>query len=84
MDDVLRVDVLHPVHQLLHVVAGLDLGDHVAGLEHVHQGPFGAVLQHDVDVVRVLKVLDELHHVLVDQVSEKLKYARIVIYRIIL
>ena len=64
------MDVLHAVHKLLHVVPGLDLGDHMPGLEHVHQGPFGAVLQHDVDVVRVLKVLDELYNVLVYQVSE--------------
>ena len=47
------------------------LGDDVPGLEHVDQRLLGAVLQHDVDVVRVLKVLDEPHHVFVDQVPGK-------------
>jgi hypothetical protein len=41
--------------ELAHVVARLRLRDHMARLEHVHQGFPRTVLQHNVDIFRVLK-----------------------------
>ncbi len=75
MNDVLRVDVLHPVHQLAHVEARLRLRHHVTRLEHMHQRLPGTVLQHNVDIVRVLKVLDELYNVLVSEGAVELYLA---------
>ena len=74
MDDALAVDVLHAVHQLGHVVPGLGLRHRHPALENVDQGLPGAVLQHDVDVVSVLKVLEELYYVFVSQRAMKLNF----------
>jgi hypothetical protein len=41
--------------ELAHVVARLRFRDHVARLEHVHQRLPRTVLQHNVDILRVLK-----------------------------
>jgi hypothetical protein len=41
--------------ELAHVVARLGLRDHMARLEHVHQRLPRTVLQHNVDILRVLK-----------------------------
>ena len=74
MDDALAVDVLHALHQLGHVVPGLRLRHRHPALQHVHQRLPGAVLQHDVDVVSVLKVLEELYYVFVSQRAMKLNF----------
>ncbi len=55
VNDILWVDVLHAMDELAHVVARLRLRDHMARLEHVHQGLPRTVLQHNVDILRVLK-----------------------------
>ena len=74
MNDVLAVDVLHALDQLGHVVSSLGLRHRHPALEHVDQGLPGAVLQHDVDVVAVLEVLEELYHVFVSQRAVKLNF----------
>ena len=74
MDDVLAVDVLHALHQLGHVVPGLRLRHRHAALQDVDQGLPGAVLQHDVDVVSVLEVLEELYYVFVSERAVKLNF----------
>ena len=43
----------------------------VPHLEDVDEGLFGTVLQDDVDIVGVLKVLHESDHVLVNQVPKQ-------------
>ena len=74
MDDVLAVDVLHSLHQLGHVVTSLRLCHRHPALEDVNQRLPGAVLQHDVDVVSVLKVLEELYYVFVSERAMKLNF----------
>ena len=76
MDDALAVDVLHAVHQLGHVVPGLGLRHRHPALEDVDQGLPGAVLQHDVDVVPVLEMFEELYYVFVAQRTVKLDFSR--------
>ena len=60
--------------KLGHVVPGLGLRHRHPALQDVHQGLSGAVLQHDVDVVSVLKVLEELYYVFVSQRAMKLNF----------
>ena len=69
--DVLAVDVLHALDQLGHVVAGLRLRHRHPALQDVDQRLPGAVLQHDVVVVSVLKVLEELYYVFVSERAMK-------------
>ena len=69
--DVLAVDVLHALDQLGHVVAGLRLRHRHPALQDVDQRLPGAVLQHDVDVVSVLKVLEKLYYVFVSERAMK-------------
>ena len=76
MDDVLTVDVLHPLTQGGHVVPGLRFSHRHPCLEDVDQGLPGAVLQHDVNVVPVLEVFEELYYVLVTQRTVKLDFSR--------
>ena len=72
VDDVLLVDVGHPVAQLSHVVAHLRLGDGHPRLLDVHQRLEGAVLQHDVNVLRVFKVFEELDDISVREAGVEL------------
>ena len=76
MDDVLTVDVLDPLAQGGHVVAGLRLCHCHSRLQDVNQRLPGAVLQHDVDVVPVLEVFEELYYILVTQRTVKLDFSR--------
>ena len=61
------MDVLHALDQLGHVVPGLWLRHRHSALQDVDQRFPGTVLQHDVDVVSVLKVLEELYYVFVSE-----------------
>ena len=65
MDDLLGVDVLDGLHQLVDVVAGLDLVKLLTALNQVCQGLIGADVQHDVDILFVLEVAIEADDVLV-------------------
>jgi len=72
VDDVLLVDVGHPVAQLRHVVAHLGLRHRHPRLLNVHQRLEGAILQHDVDVLRVFKVFEELDNISVSETGVEL------------
>ena len=72
VDDVLLVDVGHPIAQLRHVVAHLRLGDRDPRLLDVHQRLERAVLQHNVDVLRVFKVFEELDNISVRETRMEL------------
>lgn len=72
VDDVLLVDVGHPLAQLRHVVAHLGLRHRHPRLLNVHQRLEGAVLQHDVDVLRVFKVFEELDDISVGETRVEL------------
>ena len=65
MDNLLGVDVLDGLHQLVDVVAGLDLVKLLAALNQVCQGLIRADVQHDVDILLVLEVAIEADDVLV-------------------
>ena len=65
MDDFLGVDVLDGLHQLVDVVAGLDLVKSLTALDQVCQGLICADVQHDVDVLLVLEVAIEADDMLV-------------------
>ena len=65
MDDFLGVDVLDGLHQLVDVVAGLDLVKLLMALNQVCQGLIGADVKHDVDILFVLEVAIEADDVLV-------------------
>ena len=72
MDNLLGVDVLDGLHQLVDVVAGLDLVKLLAALNQVCQGLIGADVQHDVDILLVLEVAIEADDVLVIERSVNL------------
>ena len=76
MNDVLAVDVLHPGAESGHIVSCLRLRHSHAALEHVDQGLPAADLQHDVDVVRVLEVFEELDNILVSERPVQLYFSR--------
>ena len=72
MDNLLGVDVLDGLHQLVDVVAGLDLVKLLAALNQVCQGLIGADVEHDVDILLVLEVAIEADDVLVIERSVNL------------
>ena len=65
VDDLLGVDVLDGLHQLVDVVAGLDLVKLLTAFNQVCQGLIGADVQHDVDILLVFEVSIEADDVLV-------------------
>ena len=67
MDDVLAMDVFHPVTQGRHVVTCFWLRHRATCLQHVYQRLPAAILQHDVDVVPILEVFEELYNIFVSQ-----------------
>ena len=76
MDDFLGVDVLDGLHQLVDVVAGLDLVKLLTALNQVCQRLIGADVQHDVDILFVLEVAIEADDVLVIKRPVNLDFTR--------
>lgn len=67
MNDVIVVQIVHALHDLVHVVPGFRFGEGFAPFVQLHHGSALAQLQHDVDVVSVLEKTVKSHHVIVVQ-----------------